>query len=225
MASLREIERQSIWQFVAEQSRFYDGRRVLDHGCGQSPYREIIVGAGGYYYGIDRPEFPGSVVAEPVRISADLPIDILAEEYRREYRRLHNARRRARESGDEARIAEAEAAFGAVGPSPRPRGRPPTSDHFDTILSTQVIQYVPDPPRFLRTLRRHLVPGGVLVMTGPTNWPIVEREDLWRFTPAGIRTLAIEAGFGSVLVVPRADARFEGASWLLGWGMVAHRHR
>jgi SAM-dependent methyltransferase len=59
------LERQSIRDFVRSQSEFLKGR-VLDVGCGQQPYRDIVEDAGGTYVGYDRPGFPGAVVTEPV---------------------------------------------------------------------------------------------------------------------------------------------------------------
>lgn len=88
---------------------------------------------------------------------------------------------------------------------------------WDTIVSTQVIQYVDGPLGFLEGVRIRLREGGTLVMTGPTNWPVVESADRWRFTPAGIGVLLSEVGFTDVTVHERAE--WEG--WLLGWGAIA----
>lgn len=88
---------------------------------------------------------------------------------------------------------------------------------FDAVLSTQVVQYVDSPVRWLAKIQGLLKVGGVLVLTGPTNWPVVEDTDLWRFTPAGARRLLHDIGFDVVRVEPRAVAD----GWLLGWGAVA----
>jgi len=77
------------------------------------------------------------------------------------------------------------------------------SESFDTILCTQVLQYVRfyrderyTPPLTIQTLlgdfRYH---AKALVLTYPTNWPEVEPEDLHRFTKAGMERLLTEAGF------------------------------
>lgn len=93
---------------------------------------------------------------------------------------------------------------------------------FDTIISTQVIQYCKDPLLLLRDrVRLLLKPGGKLLMTGPTNWPIVEKEDLWRYTVPGITTLLDQAGFDVQLVFERASVDFQGERWPLGWAAVA----
>lgn len=90
---------------------------------------------------------------------------------------------------------------------------------YDTVLCTQVIQYVDDPSALMRTILRH---ANHLVMTGPTNWPVVEKEDLRRFTPTGISELLHRAGFLSIEVTEREYVIFEGERWCLGWGVVSH---
>ena len=88
---------------------------------------------------------------------------------------------------------------------------------FDSILCTQVIQYVPAPETMLRYLVGMVKLGGWLVMTGPTNWPVVESEDLWRITPQGITVLLTRAHFRNIQVDDRADVPFEGERWVIGW--------
>ena len=92
---------------------------------------------------------------------------------------------------------------------------------WDTVLSTQVIQYVDDPREWLDTVRHMLRAGGHLVITGPTNWPIVESADRWRFTPSGIGVLLEEVGFRKVTIAERACWEDGGEKWLLGWGAIA----
>lgn len=71
----------------------------------------------------------------------------------------------------------------------------PGVEQFDVAVCTQVIQYVPDPRAFLGRIRTVLKPGGTLIITGPTNWPIVEETDLWRFTRPGIDLLLKVSGY------------------------------
>jgi len=91
---------------------------------------------------------------------------------------------------------------------------------FDAVICTQVLQYCPSPDYTLRFLKTQLHDGGSLLMTGPTNWPLVEEEDLWRFTPSGVVKLLAEARFTSWNVVVRAAIRFEGENWATGWEAV-----
>lgn len=106
-------------------------------------------------------------------------------------------------------------------------------EEFDAIICTQVIQYLDpakqyydesNPTAFLSWLGSLLVPNGqsTLLMTGPTNWPIVEEQDYWRPTPNGIkRMLRATAWFNEIVVEPRAEVEFQGEHWLLGWQAFA----
>lgn len=92
---------------------------------------------------------------------------------------------------------------------------------YDSILCTQVIQYLPDVEQSLADLGDHLVPGGCLVITGPTSWPIVECNDLWRFTAAGIKQM-LEVDFSIVRLEDRGQFEFDGDDrWLTGWAAIA----
>jgi SAM-dependent methyltransferase len=94
---------------------------------------------------------------------------------------------------------------------------PTTASSWDIVLCTQVIQYVKQPGEWLLEIRDSLSADGCLLMTGPTNWPVVEQEDLRRYTPAGITYELEQAGFSEVKVSPRASRN----GFLLGWGAVA----
>lgn len=93
---------------------------------------------------------------------------------------------------------------------------------FDAVICNQVVQYLDNPVRVLADLRRMMTPGAYLLMTGPTNWPIVEREDLWRFTPAGITRMLDGAGWVEIeaeqreVFVAECDAR-----WPIGFQVKA----
>lgn len=164
---LREVERDSIRRFVEANSRLLTGR-VVDFGCGRSPYRYAVEDAGGVYVGFDRAAFPANVSGR------DLGPD---------------------DWGD-----------------------------VDAVLMTQVLQYLPDPGDVLYALCEVLCGGdpAVLVMTGPTTWPVVEPEDLWRFTPAGVRVLLEQAGFSAVEVGERWSTWVGQVPLLIGWQAVAY---
>lgn len=72
------------------------------------------------------------------------------------------------------------------------------NDDFDVIICTQVIQFVPYPADLFDTFRNALKAEGTLLLSYPTNWPVVEDDDLWRFTPAGINLLIEDSGFSKV---------------------------
>lgn len=173
--TIRELERNSIRAFVESCSEHLTGR-VLDYGCGLSPYKEIVEEAGGEYVGFDREDFPANVSRSDV----------------------------------------GEYTF-----------------PYQTVLCTQVVQYLPA-ASMLRLLSVWAIDlastryadgpvlGGHLILTGPTTWPLVEPEDLCRFTPAGARALCEEAGFAVERCEPRGELALDGGLVLwLGWGIVA----
>lgn len=95
---------------------------------------------------------------------------------------------------------------------------------FDAIMCNQVIQFIPDPPAFFRSLADMLHVGGYLVITWPTNWDEVEADDLWRFTLMGMRKLINDAGFYIHTCTCRAQVRICNFRFPLGYGIVAQKH-
>lgn len=96
----------------------------------------------------------------------------------------------------------------------------------DTVMMTQVWQYIPmdSLQHLLFTLGSgewSLKRGGWFLVTGPTNWPLVETVDLHRFTTAGVARLLREARFEVLTVDYRASIAFEGEDWPLGWQAIA----
>ena len=99
-------------------------------------------------------------------------------------------------------------------------------DEVDTVMMTQVWQYIP-----LDSLTHMLFMlgsgdwslkrGGWFLVTGPTNWPVVETVDLHRFTTSGVRKLLVEARFEVLTVDYRATLDFYGEQWPLGWQAIA----
>lgn len=94
---------------------------------------------------------------------------------------------------------------------------------WNAILCTQVIQYVPDPRALVLRFHWALAHGCFLVMTGPTNWPVVEMTDLWRFTPTGVVALLGRKLWAEVHVEERGHVEFEGERWPLGWQAIARK--
>ena len=72
---IRETVRASLRAFVAAQD--YEGKRVLDFGCGVAPYRSIVESGGGEWTGYNRGCFPGGSTeavgpSEPLEQSWDV---------------------------------------------------------------------------------------------------------------------------------------------------------
>jgi SAM-dependent methyltransferase len=73
----------------------------------------------------------------------------------------------------------------------------------DTVLSTQVLEHVPDPTQMLGEARRILRPGGILIMTAPFVWAEHEvPRDFYRYTSYGLRHLLTHVGLRPLVVEP-----------------------
>jgi SAM-dependent methyltransferase len=80
---------------------------------------------------------------------------------------------------------------------------PVAGDEFDALLSTQVLEHVPDPQLYLSECFRVLRPGGrMLLSTHGTFVYHPDPQDYWRWTCAGLKKVVTDAGFEVV--------RFEG---------------
>src|SRR4030095_12651639 len=78
-----------------------------------------------------------------------------------------------------------------------PAGIAPMPDcAADVVLSTQVLEHVPDPQAYLLECRRILKPGGLLILSTHGYWMYHPHPtDLWRWTGSGLRSLIKAAGY------------------------------
>ncbi|MDP9141041.1 MAG: class I SAM-dependent methyltransferase [Pseudomonadota bacterium] len=76
-------------------------------------------------------------------------------------------------------------------------GHVPAADGlFDAVLSTQVLEHVPDPVAYLGEVRRLLKPGGQLILSTHGVWVYHPSPgDYWRWTGAGLRKLLEDQQF------------------------------
>lgn len=76
-------------------------------------------------------------------------------------------------------------------------GSIPVADaSFDIVLSTQVLEHVPDPDAYLAEARRILKPGGKLILSTHGVWVYHPSPlDYWRWTSAGLRKVIEDAGY------------------------------
>lgn len=73
---------------------------------------------------------------------------------------------------------------------------PLKNETFDTVLSAEVLEHVPDPEKALREIHRVLKPGGKLVISIPhLMYMHNEPNDFYRYTKYGLRTLLERVGF------------------------------
>jgi len=75
---------------------------------------------------------------------------------------------------------------------------------FDVVLSSEVIEHVPDPAAFVRELQRHLAPGGTLVLTTP-NAGFVTQD-----APLGLVLATLSPGLHKLLLSRAALERLLG---------------
>lgn len=89
---------------------------------------------------------------------------------------------------------------------------------FQTVLSNQVLEHVPDPAHLCREMARVLAPGGRLLVTVPFSYRLhALPHDYHRFTPAALEGYCRAVG----LVVERIDPR--GGIWaVIGQKIASH---
>jgi SAM-dependent methyltransferase len=80
-------------------------------------------------------------------------------------------------------------------------------ESFDTVVSTEVLEHVPDPLRALREMHRVLRPSGHLILTTPMYWPRHEIPyDYFRYPYDGLLHLIKASGFELVRLFNRGYA-------------------
>ncbi|MGE5500015.1 MAG: class I SAM-dependent methyltransferase [Syntrophothermus sp.] len=78
---------------------------------------------------------------------------------------------------------------------------------FDSAVSFQVMEHLPEPLEFLKENFRVLKPGGYLLITTPFMWGEHEAPyDFYRYTRYGLKYLAEKAGYEVVSIIP--DTKF-----------------
>jgi SAM-dependent methyltransferase len=78
---------------------------------------------------------------------------------------------------------------------------------FDTVVSTELLEHVPDPLRALREMHRVLRPGGYLILSTPMYWPRHEiPHDYFRYPYDGLLYLIKESEFELVQIFNRGYA-------------------
>ncbi|HMC40232.1 MAG TPA: class I SAM-dependent methyltransferase [Acidimicrobiales bacterium] len=93
---------------------------------------------------------------------------------------------------------------------------------FDMVLSTQVLEHVVEPARYLSECRRLLKPGGSLVLTTHgIMYYHPDPEDYWRWTSAGLAKVVKDAGL-HVAEMRGVMGLASAALQLLQWATLGH---
>ncbi|MHA1875451.1 MAG: class I SAM-dependent methyltransferase [Promethearchaeota archaeon] len=91
---------------------------------------------------------------------------------------------------------------------------PLKSNSFDAVLSTEVIEHLPEPKKMLKEAYRVLKNGGYLILTAPMTWGLHEiPHDYYRYTKYGLKYLAESVGFEVVYI--KESCGF--------WGVIGQR--
>lgn len=101
---------------------------------------------------------------------------------------------------------------------PYDKGYPKPDGTFDTILLTQVVQFIADWPSLLVSFHQRTKR---LVVTYPTHWEEVEPDDLLRYTRRGMEHFVTRAGFRIVVHEARWSLPFEDFALVGGYGLIA----
>ncbi len=89
---------------------------------------------------------------------------------------------------------------------------------FETVLSTQVLEHIPEPEKMIREVYRVLKKGGIFILTLPQYWRLHEiPHDYFRFTRYGIEYLLKKVSFKILKIEPM------GGAWsLIGQSILSH---
>ena len=88
----------------------------------------------------------------------------------------------------------------------------------DTVLSTEVLEHVPDPQALVVEMARVLRPGGKLLLTVPFIQPLHELpSDFYRFTPSSLRLFVESAGLEVESIEPRGNFATANGAMLSQW--------
>ena len=78
------------------------------------------------------------------------------------------------------------------------------SESFDTVITTELLEHLPDPEQCLAEVARVMRPGGHLILSVPFLEPLHEEpRDFFRFTPYSLRNLLGSHGFTVLNIWPR----------------------
>jgi SAM-dependent methyltransferase len=84
--------------------------------------------------------------------------------------------------------------------STSPYDFPIAGDHYDVVVSGQVIEHVPHVWRWMKEVARVCKPGGLVITINPVSWNYHEAPvDCWRIYPEGMKALSEDAGLEVII--------------------------
>lgn len=84
------------------------------------------------------------------------------------------------------------------------------ADRFSGVLCSEVLEHVRHPWHALPNLRAVLQPGGWIIITTLTAFPIhAFPDDYWRFTESGLSAMLTDAGFVDIETGTAGEVNFE----------------
>lgn len=76
-------------------------------------------------------------------------------------------------------------------------------ESFDVVISTEVLEHVPNPDSYLREVKRVLKPGGMFFFTVPFLMSLHEvPNDYYRYTPYALEMIFKRNGFSTITIKP-----------------------
>ena len=79
---------------------------------------------------------------------------------------------------------------------------PVPDNHYNIVLSGNVMEHVEDINRWYKELRRIVEPGGHIITVIPLSWPYHEAPiDCWRIYPSGFNSVITEAGLNKKICI------------------------
>lgn len=77
------------------------------------------------------------------------------------------------------------------------------SQSFDTIVSFQVLEHIPEPNEFIKEISRVIKENGYLIITAPQSYQLHEEPyDYYRYTKYGLKYLVEKNGFETISIEP-----------------------
>ena len=98
------------------------------------------------------------------------------------------------------------------------------SEHVDTIVCTEILEYVAEPVEALQEMYRVLKSGGILILSTPFMHRIDNPSDYWRFSDFWLRNTLERIGF-HVIVLKQQGYAFTVILNILKWiiGLIRYR--